>query len=550
MLLPGLALLVGGVVTVLWLQEVPWESIAPGTLLHVVAALLVVCCFTTGNLFLRWLRWHFLARRMGIFFRSRRSLHLYFATLPVLIVPLYLGELVRPWLIGTARRGVGRRLVGVWVIERGIDVGCLGVLWIAAQGAWGAAATALLLLGGGVAFVLHHLRKLELAAVGQRTALSVLTTALVTGSLAAWLLPALSFALALRWLGVALDLSIPFDAFTEGTLIGGVSGLPLGMGVTGNYALQRLAAAGAAMPGAILAVFAFRAGTAWFAVALGAVVAVLAPRIGQLLGPDTTADHFDGLAPEYGSELPEHIRARLLERKVDILLARVPRPSRPLCALDIGCGQGWYAIELARRGHTVTGVDASAGQISAARAEAERAGVTLDLHVASAGSLPFPDETFDVAYAVNVLHHVIDLDERERAFGEIVRVLRSGGRFFLHEMNTRNPLFRTYMSYVFPLLRRIDEGNEAWIHPRRLPVVAGARWLPDIDWFTFLPDFLPARLLAWLAPLERRLERSPWLRELSAHYLAVLEKEPATRTDPTLAPPRAPQPSRPPEPAG
>src|SRR5690606_21159688 len=94
---------------------------------------------------------------------------------------------------------------------------------------------------------------------------------------------------------------------------------------------------------------------------------------------------------------------------------------------------------------------------------------------------------------------------------------------FLHEINTLNPLFRFYMSYVFPLLRRIDEGNERWINPKALPEIPHGRWL-RVEYFTFLPDFLPRPLVRLLRPLEAWLETSPW-QHLSAHYVAVLVKD-------------------------
>jgi hypothetical protein len=96
--------------------------------------------------------------------------------------------------------------------------------------------------------------------------------------------------------------------------------------------------------------------------------------------------------------------------------------------------------------------------------------------------------------------------------------------FFLHEINTLNPLFRLYMGYVFPLLRSIDEGNEVWVRPTRLPTIAHATWDTAIDYFTFLPDFFPKWLLHRVAPLERALETSR-LRSWSAHYVAMLHKD-------------------------
>ena len=57
---------------------------------------------------------------------------------------------------------------------------------------------------------------------------------------------------------------------------------------------------------------------------------------------------------------------------------------RTMAILDIGCGTGRHAIELARRGYRVTGVDLSPSQIEAARIKAAAAGVPVDFRVGDA----------------------------------------------------------------------------------------------------------------------------------------------------------------------
>ena len=80
------------------------------------------------------------------------------------------------------------------------------------------------------------------------------------------------------------------------------------------------------------------------------------------------------------------------------------------------------------------------------------------------------------------------------------------------------------MGYVFPLVRRIDEGTERWVRPSRLPEVDGATWSTQVRYMTFIPDFVPASLMPLAARLESWLERSS-LRQWSAHYIACLTKE-------------------------
>jgi hypothetical protein len=78
------------------------------------------------------------------------------------------------------------------------------------------------------------------------------------------------------------------------------------------------------------------------------------------------------------------------------------------------------------------------------------------------------------------------------------------------------------MGYLFPSLNCIDEGVERWLLPHRLAHYTD-RPVVHVQYFTFLPDFVPAGIVRLLGPLERLLEKSA-ARVYSAHYMAVLRK--------------------------
>ena len=161
-------------------------------------------------------------------------------------------------------------------------------------------------------------------------------------------------------------------------------------------------------------------------------------------------------------------------------------------------------------GFDVAGIDASAGQVRL-RPPRRRRGLVVE---GSALQIPAADASYDFVYTINVLHHLSSVDEQRRAFGRLLRVLRPGGVLFVHEINTRNVLFRFYMGYVFPSLNCIDEGVERWLLPHRLEVYTDELAAVDVRYFTFLPDFLPAAVVRLLTPIERWLERSPLARVL------------------------------------
>jgi len=99
--------------------------------------------------------------------------------------------------------------------------------------------------------------------------------------------------------------------------------------------------------------------------------------------------------------------------------AIVPAPGR--LTLEVGCGEGRVARDLARLGHMVVALDASPTLVAKAAA-ADLAGRYL---LADAAALPFPDRCFDIVVAYNSLMDVADMPA---AVHEASRVLVPGGR--------------------------------------------------------------------------------------------------------------------------
>jgi 2-polyprenyl-6-hydroxyphenyl methylase / 3-demethylubiquinone-9 3-methyltransferase len=101
-------------------------------------------------------------------------------------------------------------------------------------------------------------------------------------------------------------------------------------------------------------------------------------------------------------------------------------------ALDVGSGGGLLAEEFARLGFRVTGIDPSAESVETARAHAGTESLGIDYTVGAGEQLPFPDESFDIAYCCDVLEHVDDLD---RVLAETSRVLKPGGVYLYDTIN-------------------------------------------------------------------------------------------------------------------
>ena len=131
------------------------------------------------------------------------------------------------------------------------------------------------------------------------------------------------------------------------------------------------------------------------------------------------ADLFAGHAPTWWSEdgafAPLHritpIRMGFIRDHLCAHFGRDPKAVRPLAglsAIDIGCGGGLICEPLARLGARVTGIDAVAANIAAARAHADEAGLKIAYEVAAPEEAAARGEAYDIVINLEVIEHVSD----------------------------------------------------------------------------------------------------------------------------------------------
>ena len=104
---------------------------------------------------------------------------------------------------------------------------------------------------------------------------------------------------------------------------------------------------------------------------------------------------------------------------------------RGLSVLDVGCGTGRHAVELAKAGAHVTGVDFSNGMLEKARAKPGAESVRF-IHQDAAATLPFEPRSFDRVISCLVVDHVKDL---ATFFSELHRVCRDDGSIVVSVMH-------------------------------------------------------------------------------------------------------------------
>lgn len=189
---------------------------------------------------------------------------------------------------------------------------------------------------------------------------------------------------------------------------------------------------------------------------------------------------------------------------------------RGKAVLDVGCGDGTYAIEAATRGAAATGIDRAPDMIAAARAR----GAASDARFieGDALALPFGDGSFDVVVAVTLLCFVPDA---QGAVREMARVLRPGGRLVLGDLGRLS---------TWALKRRVKGllGSETWRGARfwtcdalRALMRSGGLGAERCVGCVYLP---PSQACAWpMARLDRHMRG---LGSVGAAFLAVVGERP------------------------
>lgn len=130
--------------------------------------------------------------------------------------------------------------------------------------------------------------------------------------------------------------------------------------------------------------------------------------------------------------------------------------------LDIGCGNGAYTLDIARKADFVVGIDIEQERLKyAKKIVGEQALKNIELLLMSAEDLSFPDNYFDLVTMIEVIEHIPDQD---KALQNVRRVLKSDGRLVIFAPNK-----------FFPF-----ETHGAWFRCKKIHhVIPFLSWLPN-----------------------------------------------------------------------
>jgi len=174
-------------------------------------------------------------------------------------------------------------------------------------------------------------------------------------------------------------------------------------------------------------------------------------------------------------------RLKYLRARIDEAWDLDPRSRHPLGgrrALDVGCGAGLLSEPLARLGATVTGLDAAAENIAAARIHAEGQGLAIDYRAGGIESLG--DERFDLVVSMEVVEHVTD----PAAFvGGLAGALAEDGLLVLSTPN-RTPLSKLALITIgegFGMVPKGTHDHSKFLTPDELGALVTEAGLELVD---------------------------------------------------------------------
>lgn len=117
--------------------------------------------------------------------------------------------------------------------------------------------------------------------------------------------------------------------------------------------------------------------------------------------------------------------------------------------LDVGCGTGRHAIELAKRGYSVVGGDLSENMLAKARDNAKLNGVEVEFVCADARTLSYKNEFDLVIMICEGAFPLMETDEMNyQILQNAMRALKQNGKFIFTTLNGLFPLFHSVKDFI------------------------------------------------------------------------------------------------------
>lgn len=140
-----------------------------------------------------------------------------------------------------------------------------------------------------------------------------------------------------------------------------------------------------------------------------------------------------------------------------MVLAISPKPNQNI--LDIGCGPGNLIIALKKFEPSihVTGIDIDIKILKVAEKKLKKENIQAQIVQASATHLPLTDN-FDIVTSTLMFHH-LDRGQKIKMLHEVMRILKTNGRFFLYDFGPPKTSFGKILAQIYKKVEPlIDDG--------------------------------------------------------------------------------------------
>lgn len=179
---------------------------------------------------------------------------------------------------------------------------------------------------------------------------------------------------------------------------------------------------------------------------------------GTLPGPRMMTLYGREFAEVYSSHGYNEFSARAADLLPRVLAKLRVKPHR---VLDLTCGEGTFAIKMAKKGYRITGVDRSSAMLGVAHRKACEAHVRVRFIRRDVRSLRFHEEFDLVTSWYDSLNYLLRLDDLKETFAGAFRALRPGG-VLLFDMNTPGTLAKGWQRH--PSFVEVDTRDAFVVH--------------------------------------------------------------------------------------
>ncbi len=203
------------------------------------------------------------------------------------------------------------------------------------------------------------------------------------------------------------------------------------------------------------------------------------------------------------------------------LLIEVGKIKGDSFALEIGCGTGLFTRKVFEATKcNIVAIDISDDLLKIAKEKLSTPSV--DFRIGDAMNLDFPENKFDVVFGSSVLHH-LDMD---KAYKEMFRVLKPGGRIVFAEPNMINPQILIQKNIPFIKKYLGDSPDETaivrWKAKKELETLGYTN--VNIFPYDFLHPVVPGFLTSVVEVVGKVVENIPVLKEIAGSVIMYAEK--------------------------